>query len=250
MAKRMALGTKGKRPGMFKQAVERLIAWSYSRWKDYEKCPAYCKFKHILRMREPDNDAMANGTIVHQLGDKHVRGVLKKFPKELGVFQQEFKVLQANNAQTEQEWAFDRAYNQVSWFSKEAWLRIKVDAHYLVQRARKAATKNRGLVQTTVTIVDYKTGKNHADHAQQRSLYALGGFVMYPDAVEVIAEHWYIDSGEIESDTFLAKDLPKLQKQWEQRTRAMLADTTFVPRPGAYCRWCAFSKVKGGPCKF
>jgi|SRR5579859_5709297 len=240
----MAAGAK--QPGRFKQAVDKLTAWSYSRWKDYEKCPFFCKCKHLLRMREPDNPAMENGTIVHQLGAQHVTGALKKFPKELGVFGEEFKKLRAAKALTEQEWAFDSRYAQVDWFSKQAWLRIKVDAHYLLQQP----TGKRGLVRTTVVIVDYKTGKNHADHAQQRSLYALGGLLMYPDAAEVVAEHWYIDSGEIESDTFAAKDLPKLQRQWEQRTRAMLADSSFVPRPGAYCRWCHYSKAKGGPCIF
>ena len=247
MAKRMAAGAaaKNKKAGLFKQTLQRLGAWSYSRWDDYEKCPFLCKCKHVLRMKEPDSPAMANGTIVHQLADQYVRGVLKKFPKELGDFQQESSTLITNKAQTEQEWAFDSAYSQVSWFSKEAWLRIKVDAHYLIQEK----TGRNGIVKTTVVIVDYKTGRNKAEHAQQRSLYALGGFVVYPDAVMVVAEHWYLASGEIESDEFLAKDLPKLQKQWEQRTRAMLNDTTFMPRPGAYCRWCHFSKVKGGPCK-
>lgn len=243
MAKILARGSK---LGIFKQAVERLVAWSYSRWKDYEKCPFYCKCKHVLRMREPDNPAMANGTIVHQLSEQHVRGVLKKFPPELKGFAEEFKILRANKALTEQEWAFDKDYIQVSWFSQAAWLRIKVDAHYLQQER----TGRKGVVNTTVTIIDYKTGKNHADHAQQRSLYALGGLVMYPDAAVVVAEHWYIDSGEIESDTFAAKDLPKLKKQWEQRTRAMLNDTSFVPRPGNYCGWCTYSNKKGGPCKF
>lgn len=245
MAKRMAQAAKGK--GMFKQATDRLMAWSFSRWKDYEKCPLFCKLAHILRMRSGQpSEAIDKGTVAHQLADHFVRGTLKKFPKELGPFKHEFGALRQLKAKTEAEWAFDIEYNQVDWFGKTAWLRMKVDAHYLSQQK----DGRRGLMRTTVTIVDYKTGKNNPEHGDQRSLYALGGFAMYPDAAEVIAEHWYLESGEIESDTFTAKQIDKLRERWEQRTRAMLADTTFAPRPGPYCRWCDYSKAKGGPCRF
>jgi len=191
---------------------------------------------------------MENGTITHQVADHFVRGTLKKFPKELKGFKAEYTALREQKAMTEQEWAFNADYEQVDWFSKEAWLRIKVDAHYLDESQVKKGRQK--ITLTRVIIIDTKTGKNKAEHTEQRSLYALGGFLRYPDVVEVVAEHWYLDSGEIESDTFKAKDLDKLKKKWEQRTRAMMADTTFAPRPGNYCRWCFFSKAKGGPCRF
>jgi hypothetical protein len=30
----------------------------------------------------------------------------------------------------------------------------------------------------------------------------------------------------------------------------MLEDIDFIPNPNPTCRWCAFSKQKGGPCAF
>lgn len=244
MGKRFASGFK-QAASTFKQAVKRITAWSYSRWNDYEKCPAYAKFKFIDKIKEPESNAMENGTIVHQMADHFVRGTMKKFPKELGAFKDEYTALRDAKALTEQEWAFNDQWEPVDWFAKDAWVRVKVDATCLVQEKAK-----RGMVRTTVVIIDTKTGKNKAEHAQQRTLYALGGFSKFPDAVRVVAEHWYIDSGEIENDEFTRADIPKLKQQWEKRTRAMLADTTFVPRPGAYCRWCAYSKAKSGPCQF
>ena len=247
MAKRMAVGAK--RSGKVKQVGMRMLAWGFTRWKDYEKCPAFCKYKHIEKRtaaHEIESEHIERGNVVHQLGAHVVRGVLKKFPKELGSFEGEFKVLRAEKAVPEAEWAFNDKYGQVDWFAKECWLRIKVDAHSVTQT--KAA---RGMRKTRVHIVDYKTGKMHAEeHALQRSLYAIGGFYQYPDADEILVEHWYIDSGEIEDAVFTRSELPKMQKAWEQRIRAMMADTSFAPRPGTYCRWCDYSKVKGGPCKF
>ncbi len=248
MAKRMAANARGV-TGKVKQVAMRMTAWGFTRWKDYEKCPAFAKYKHVMKItpqHEIKNEHIDHGNTVHQLGAHVVRGVLKKFPKELGSFEQEFKDLRQNKAKAEDEWAFNSKFETVDWFAKECWLRIKVDACYL--RQERGA---RSIMHTKAKIVDYKTGKIHAEeHADQRGLYALGAFYMYPDIAEVVVEHWYIDSGEIEDDTFKRADLPKLESKWRQRTRAIMADTSFAPRPGSYCRWCDYSKAKKGPCKF
>jgi hypothetical protein len=185
------------------------------------------------------------GQLVHKLCEQFVLGQLRAYPKELGAeFKDRFLELRKLKAFCEQEWAFNKVWETVGWFAKDAWLRIKMDAHYLIE------TKKRKLVDTQVVAIDYKTGRQHPEHSLQRSLYALGAFHMYPDAKTVHVEHWYIDSGEVGQDDFAAKDVPALLKQWEMRTRAMLADKRFAARPGNYCRWCHFRKSNGGICKF
>jgi hypothetical protein len=42
----------------------------------------------------------------------------------------------------------------------------------------------------------------------------------------------------------------KLADDWEDKTRPMLNDTIFAPKPGNACRWCHWKKSNGGPCKF
>lgn len=221
-----------------------LTAWSYSRYADYDQCPFKCKCKHIDRLREPDNEHTDRGTLWHKLGEQFVLGQLKLFPKEFHKnFKERFMHLRKVKALVEQEWAFDNQFNVVKWFAKDAWLRIKMDAHHIVG----AISKKTGSILNTI---DYKTGKQHPEHAQQRSLYALGGFYMYPDVSNVHVEHWYLDSGEVGQDDFKRTQLKSLETQWEQRTRAMLSDKRFAPRPGSYCRWCHFRKDNGGPCQF
>lgn len=239
---------------------QRITAWSFSRFKDYIKCAFYAYCKHVLKHKEPEGPAMAVGSRVHELAAQAVQPANKKKPlvRELSAFKPEFDALRKSGVQVlcEQEWAFDADWKPVSWFAKQAWVRIKMDAHWLEQTASKmkpgrAGVKAFSMRETTVHVVDYKTGKIYEDdHALQRSLYAVGALLMYPDAVEVVVAHWYLDLGEERTETFTAGQLPALQKQWLASTKKMLADTTFKPEPGNHCRWCYLSKARGGPCVF
>jgi hypothetical protein len=93
----------------------------------------------------------------------------------------------------------------------------------------------------------------------QGELYVAAGMAMnaaglLPSPVSAVqAELWYLDQGVIWPEApnpVSVKQYPKLQKLWGQRTKAMLTDKTFKPRPGNACRWCTYSKAKGGPCQY
>lgn len=218
--------------------VKKIMAWSYSRFNDYLKCPALARYKHVDKLKEPDNAAMANGSRIHTLAEQFAGGKLAKLPTELGNFKKEFADLRKAKPSLEQDWAFDRAWAVVSWFAPNAWVRIKMDAHYIDKK-------------NVCVVIDHKTGKIYEeDHALQRSLYAVGAFHMYPDVKTVVTKHWYLDLGEERVSTFIRTQLPALTKGWEDRTTPMLNDVRFPPTPGNHCRWCHFRKSNGGPCKF
>jgi len=243
-------------------------AWSYSRFQTYEQCPQKSKYQVIDKLKEPDGAAGMKGTRVHALAAVWVSRQLppldkdntafypelealvkaKKIPVELETFEVEFGLLRRNKtAQVEQQWTFNRDWEDMGeqgWFSSQAWLRIKVDEHHLEVK------KNGALRRTTVHIVDYKTGREYEDHALQRSLYALGAFLKYPDAERVTAAHWYLDAGVERKQEWARAVLPALQAEWVKRTTAMLNDTTYAPRPSDKCRYCWFRKANNGPCKF
>jgi hypothetical protein len=112
-----------------------------------------------------------------------------------------------------------------------------------------------------VDITDHKNGKVSTDNFfPQLELYAIGGFLTYQQATTVRTQIWYLKHGVIVPDRtvkenadkgiYTRPELPKLIKVWETRAAPMLHDTSFVPRPGRYCGWCAYSKAKGGPCKY
>ena len=244
--------------------IEPIQAWSYSRYQKYELCPFQAKCLYVTKLREPDSPSGLNGTRVHALAAMVTTGKLpppdrdnaqfmpelqralkaKTLPTELETFSEEFKALKKATVFTEQEWAFTKDWAVTGWFDRNAWLRIKVDAHYLEVKKKKA------LRETKVVIIDYKTGKIHEDHALQRSLYALGAFLMYPDAVEVEAAHWYLEQGHEDREAWHRNQLEALKTEWLKRTKAMLSDKTFAPRPGGHCRYCHFRKGNNGPCQY
>jgi hypothetical protein len=188
---------------------------------------------------------MARGQQVHEAAQQYVEA--KRAPRlhpDLDKFKQKLAALRKCGTLCEQDWAFTKDWQRTSWFGADAWLRIKMDAHYLLQQG----PAKRKL--TTVYVIDYKTGRVHEEHAEQRSLYALGALLMYPDAARVVTEHWYLDSGEVGRDEFAGDSFESLRKAWLKKTKPMLSDKRFAPRPGPYCRWCFYSKAKNGLCRF
>ena len=233
------------------KAIQRLTSWSYSRYTDYDQCPLKCKLKHIDHIREPDNEHTRRGSLVHKLAEQFTVGQLRAFPMELGkLFKPKFMELRTLKALCEKQWAFTKLWDPTTWFGDSTWCRVKMDAHHL------STTKVKTLRTTEVNVIDHKTGREHSEHSEQRSLYAVSAFKMYPDAKVVNASHWYLDSKAtdvekaVQTETFKASQLPTLIKEWEQRTRAMLNDTRFAPRPSNACRWCHFRKENGGPCQY
>ena len=217
-------------------------AWSYSRLGDYKQCPLRAKLKHIDRLQEPGSPAMDRGALIHESAAAYIRGELSRLPQDLKLFRQEFRVLRALNTKAplavEMQWAFTNKWAPCDWFGRDAWCRMVVDVATAPAERR-------------MRIVDFKTGRNRfAEQAPQLELYALGGFVRYPEVDEISAEFWYTDQGELESKVFIRGTLPLLKRSWENEVRPMLKDRTFAPRPSDKCRWCHFSAAKGGQCQF
>lgn len=216
--------------------IEQITAWSFSRWKDYEKCPFYAKTKHIDKRKEPGSPAMQRGGEIDKKCEQYLKLPLFKLPEEVKSFAKEFAVLKKLKPMTQENWAFNLAWEKVDWFAKDAWLRVKMDA--AVKKAKRAR------------LIDFKTGKPKDDHALQLELYALSGFLLFPEVTDIDTELWYTDLGKEDKKPFKRSQVPLLKETWLDRIKAMLTDKRFSPKPGNYCTWCPFSKAKGGPCKY
>lgn len=223
----------------------KITAWSYSRLRDYRKCPFYAKCKHVDRMKEPGSPAMERGSTIHSLAEHFVKkdATRKKCPPELAAFEEEFRQLQKRNTIVEENWAFTNQWTETGWFDGNAWCRVKVDLCF--QR----------LDVNHLVVIDHKTGKVGGlnDYEEQAKLYATAGLIKFPTVDAVDPRLWYLDHGvEVPEEEVLFEraQLPDLIAYWNKATKVMLADTTFKPRPNDTCRWCHFSKAKGGPCKF
>lgn len=222
--------------------VKKILAWSYSRFEVYSMCPAKAKYKLLDKIEEPSNKALDNGARIHDLAKEYVRGIRKVLPLEFIKFKTQFAVLLKNKAKAEQEWAFTKNWVKTLWNDwEDCWVRIKVDAVYVTG--------------DTVVVVDYKTGKNKTAeyHEDQRSLYALGAFLVYPKAKQVRVEHWYLEHGPregIQVSEYDRQDLAGLKKLWEAKVKPMTSDTRFAPLPGGYCSFCHYRNGNGGPCLY
>ena len=220
-------------------------AWSASRLNDYEKCPQLAFYKHVQKLKEPGSAVMDRGGDIHKMGADFASGKTLLdltrpracIPKELERFKQEFLALRRVKPKVEQQAAFTREWKPTGWFDTNAWVRVILDAQYYDPKVR------------TAHVIDYKTGKIYEDHKDVAKLYALAAFILYPEAVAVRTNYWYLDLGVEHPTDFARADVPALKKYWEKRTKPMLADTRFNPNPGRHCSWCFFSHTKDGPCK-
>lgn len=218
--------------GFFKPMI---TAWSYSRLSTWETCPAKAKYKFLDKLPEPDSPAASRGSEIHSLAELYIKGDLKQLPVELEQVSEFLEPLMGG--QTELQLAFTKDWEACSWFGPQVYCRVVFDV-VKVDGARGV-------------VVDHKTGKQRQEeHTDQLRLYALTSFVQWPEVEEIEAQILYIDHGERMRMTFKRDSLPELKEYWDNRASKMMADDIFSPKPNPGCRWCAFSKSKGGPCIF
>lgn len=222
-------------------------AWSLSTLKQYEECPLRVRLAKVEKLPEgPKGDALIRGDAIHKAAEKYVKDG-GKLPTDLAKMRPNFaklrKEFSAGNVSLESEIAFDVNWQRVDWFAKDVYVRIKWDVILLPKVAK-----------VNPVVIDYKTGKvkEYGEYDDQLELYDIGGLTLgLGEAVE--SELWFTDHGMIvpkKGGAVKLKYLSKLQKKWDQRAKPLLNDTRFSPRPGNYCRWCAWTRAKGGPCVY
>lgn len=221
-------------------------SWSFSRYNDWTRCPLFAKLKHLDKVPTQANPAMARGGDIATKGEKFLKGELRTLPVELKPLGDEFKFLKKQKTRfVEEMWGFDTEWQPVAWNDwNRCWLRVKVDVGYVD-----------GAV---VHIKDAKTGKlreeKNDEYLMQLDLYVAAGATQFPEARQFTAELLYTDLGVKFPDkkplTVTRAEALRKQAEWNKRVKPMFNDRKFLPRPGYYCRWCDFSKSKGGPCKY
>ncbi len=224
---------------------KRITQWSYSRWADWDKCPQLAKFKHVDKLKEPENDAMRNGSEVHaELAEYLSLGETPRnvpVPKSGNRFAELLQQLHALEPIHDQEWGFTKSWRITGWFARDTWFRSKLDVCVVYD-------------DNTADVVDFKTGKPSDTHAKQAELYAVSVFLRYPNVTSIVVRFWYLDVGSESVYQFNRSELEEMIFAWEKRVEPMLNDEIFAPRPGNHCKWCFFAKSNaangGGQCKF
>lgn len=226
---------------------KQFTAWSPSRLRDYDKCPAFAKYKYLDKLDEgPESEAIARGNEIDAAAEQYITSRTKELhPALQGVkklINELRKEYQKNRVKVQLELALDKSWKVVTWFAKESYVRVKMDVLWILGDGK-------------LQVIDWKTGRFKPDdpnYNDQLNLYSVAALSTNLGK-EASAKLVFTDHGEeIERDSgfVILNNLPKEQKKWDKRAKPMLADTRFAPSPGNHCRWCNFSRNKGGPCLY
>ena len=232
--------------------MKNITAWSFSRLKDFEKCPlqAYLKYCEKLPTDHMDRVAGDRGTQIHLEAELFVKDKgpftdnLKKFADYFSVVKDEYD---AGTVTLEEEWAFNRDWEITDWFAEDAWCRMKLD--------NMRITGYENDLPVTATPTDYKTGKkfgNEVSHGQQGQLYAVGTFLRVPSLEHVDVEFLYLDHGQTTKRGYTREKAMKFLPNWTERALKMTEATDYPPKPNKItCMWCPFGPQNGnGSCEW
>lgn len=240
-----------------------ITAWSFSRYRDYQKCPLYAKLKHIDKLAEPGNAAMDRGAGIHKDAEYYIRGVTKSLPAIFKPFAAQFKAWRkmfATNKEmvVEDMWHLTSKWTMTHGRDWDAiWLRVKLDI---------CTVETVGDV-THIGVPDIKSGRineryNIPEYKEQLSLYGAGALIKYSDkGVNIVVKPSlvFVDAGVSwpppdQTITYTPADLPGLKAEWNKKVKPMLSDKTFAPKPGRMCEYCHFRRGNsdngGGQCAF
>lgn len=219
------------------------FTWSYSALKDFETCPAKYKYR---REKTPTrkNEYSQRGIEVHEGGEKYLKGE-GKLPKEFKLFSKQLKDLRDKlAASAESAVAFTRKWHLTGWWDPDVWLRIKLDVSWITEDVRGDEFAH---------VVDFKTGKPR-EYPEQERIYAAATLCRYPEPKRVDVQFWFLDHGIMMPKRpavySRANALRGIQQEFTLRAKRMEQAKKFEPRPGGACKFCDYSKRKGGPCKY
>jgi len=205
------------------------IFWSFSRWEVANKCLARYEFQYLQKLPQPPSIHLERGIEVHEKGEAYLDGTLARLPVAYREFGDEMRAIKKLGATAEGNYAFTKSWTPcepTNW--SHAWLRTKIDAEILT-------------TPTTLTQIDFKTGRPYPITKEQSGLYAVTGFLRHPKVEVIETEFWYLDSGEVVPYVYARTEYAALKKKWAARGRDVIAARQFPPTTNAYnCKYCPF----------
>jgi hypothetical protein len=213
------------------------MTWSLSRLKTFEQCHAKFDYQYNLGLdRGSSGPAAERGVAIHKDIENSLKGAAPA-PTESGHVGDLINALKLSGAKFHPECniKLDREWKQV--VVGDYWYHGILDLLVFPEVG-------------VAHIRDWKTGKIYPDHDKQKELYALAVFCAFPETQEIQTFFDYLDQGKTITRTFHPHMVEPAKERWSRRVARMESATEFMPMPGYACRWCGFSKAKGGPCRF
>jgi CRISPR/Cas system-associated exonuclease Cas4 (RecB family) len=228
----------------------RLTQWSPSRLFLYETCHLRAKFKHVDKLPEKPNEYASRGIEIHGQAERYIKGIDNEISWDLVQVKPKLDYLRKLYAldlvDTEVSIPLKRDWTLgASWRDDpEVWVRMQIDVLEVSADKKEA------------DVIDWKTGKYHPDNQQykdQLALYCVATLCAIPWIEKVTSQLCFIDHGKVvkkPEGVLHRKDLQAAKDYWENRTLPMLTDEKFEPKPGGHCKYCPYTRKRGGPCEF
>lgn len=217
--------------------MNQLTSWSFSSLMDYETCPRRAFYRLIERAPMPPEDPdspLVRGNRLHKHIEDYITGAKPLDPEityDHGLLDELHEAYKLNFVNVEEEWAYDRDWNLVTW--RDATCRMKLDVGVVSPSAYK--------------VIDWKSGKkagNEIKHTMQGQLYAVGALARYPELLRIDVEFHYIDHTDVKPlvATYTPDKVARFRATYDKRAARMLADTEFKAVPNkSNCRYCPFA---------
>jgi len=211
---------------------------SYSGVSMYVTCPSSFNRKYNLKEKadQPTREtapAMFRGTDLHNAIEDFLLNKRNDLPKELKAYNEFCTGIRTHKAIPELAFAFDNKWESVEFDDPLAEIRGFMDAI---------------MADTELIVYEWKTGKKYDEHANQRSLYGLAALILYPDYQKVRVMTVYLDQQEISETTYHKDMLVTYKWMWERKINSTKPPQMYPMRPSWKCKWCGYSKKKGGKC--
>jgi hypothetical protein len=211
--------------------------WGFSKLDVYRACPQKFAYQFIERIPQASSAAMERGQKMHEDIESYLNGWKQELMPSLATWQPALDKLKAQNFKGEQALGIDDEWCLLpDWFDKRTWLRVKMDAYYIENGVFNA--------------IDFKSGKYRVPSQDQIELYAVASLSIEPTITSATAQFWFLDTDDVFSKTYTRDELIALRAKYEVASAPLYTDTTWKPTPSNECRWCPYSKTKGGKCQY
>lgn len=220
-----------------------LTSWSFSRWDLHHTCPLKFKLRTLDKLEEPAGAAMLKGRKVHNDIKWYLQGPTAELAAAAeAAAGKAWPLVQqiadpAWDKVVEQQWGYTRQWAPTSWFGPATWYRSIIDVAVIYD-------------DNSAEVLDWKTGKPRGTYVEEMELFAVSLMLRAKHVTHVTTRLAFTDVKHEVYDEFPRSNLDGLVAKWEQKIRPMFEDTSYLPRPGEQCTFCAFSRSKGGQCRY
>ena len=224
-----------------------MLALSYSRISDYRQCPLKFKFKYIdksskFKEDESQSPHLVRGSNVHKALENYI---VKKVSGEENIAPSSMNEVEVTKPFVdrlftlyskiipESQIAVDNQWQQVEWFSKQAYMRAIFDVI--------------AMKPGHVFIGDFKTGKirdyeGTDEKPGQLHLSSAIAIKIFPDIEKVQTGYIYTDHRKIINLEIDRKKGEAIAARFDEEHAQINADKEFKPKVNEFCKWCPATK--------